>query len=124
MARKASPTQEMINEMVLKACLLGKAQIENITNYSECYLKYEYYLSTVKIVREYTDLTLLNSTFYNDTIAARRQAVKDKDNEAWRWASIRIKNFSILCKLMVQANLYQAIKIGKSVIERTEAKYS
>jgi len=114
----------MINEMVLKACLLGKAQIENITNYSECYLKYEYYLSTVKIVREYTDLTLLNSTFYNDTIAARRQAVKDKDNEAWRWASIRIKNFSILCKLMVQANLYQAIKIGKSVIERTEAKYS
>jgi len=113
----------MITEMVYRGCLLGWPCIENPDDLPSAYLDFDYYLATLKIVSEFSIRTIDGSKEYQDAVDRRRKYLKEEDLENYRWEKLYLKNFEELTSRMVLANIYQALKIGKSIYERADKQY-
>lgn len=123
MSKLASPSQDMITAMVYRGCLLGQPCIHFADDLKRAYLDFDYYLATLKIVYEFSIRTVDAAREYSESVARRRQYLKEGDTENYRWEKLYLKNFEELASRLVLANFFQALKIGKSIYERADQKF-
>lgn len=75
----------------------------------------------MKLVEEYTRKHL--QAMLPEHKSTRRKLLIDKDQEGYEWELRKWQNTDQLTRRLVQANLYQALKIGKSIFERSDEAY-
>ena len=84
-------------------------------------MTFQYFLDSMKIVVRYTSLQT------QDGLAAhqveRRAAIKDKDEEKYQKLIMKTANWEQLTATLIQANLYQAMKVPKPVFEKSMQAY-
>merc|ERR1719464_1298231 len=84
-------------------------------------MTFYYFLNTSKLVIKYTYLQTKDGLEAHSV--KRRQAIKDKDEEAFQKLVLETANWEQLTNTLIQANLYQALKVPKQVFEKSAQVY-
>lgn len=113
---KASPPKEVIDALVEEGRVLGEPQYK-----SDGTMTFDYFLNTSKIVIKYT---------INQTKAGleahqveRRKAIASGDEEKFQSLILKTANWEQLTNTLIQANLYQSLKVPKQVFEKSAQVY-
>ena len=110
------PPKEVIDKIIADGVALGQPAYKQ-----DGTLTYQYFLDSMKIVVRYTSLQT------QDGLAAhqveRRAAIKDKDEEKYQKLIMKTANWEQLTATLIQANLYQALKVPKPVFEKSMQAY-
>lgn len=84
-------------------------------------MTFDYFLETSKIVVKYTYMQTKDGLEIHAT--KRREAIKNKDEEAFQKLVLETANWEQLTNTLIQANLYQALKVPKQVFEKSAQVY-
>jgi hypothetical protein len=113
---KAQPPKEVIDALIAEGKKLGEAQYKQ-----DGTMTFDYFLNTSKLVIKYTYLQTKDGLDAHSV--KRRQAIKDKDEEAFQKLVLETANWEQLTNTLIQANLYQALKVPKQVFEKSAQVY-
>jgi len=113
---KAQPPKEVIDKLLAEGKKLGEAQYKQ-----DGTMTFDYFLNTSKLVIKYTYLQTKDGLEAHSV--KRRQAIKDKDEEAFQKLVLETANWEQLTNTLIQANLYQALKVPKQVFEKSAQVY-
>lgn len=113
---KAAPPKEVVEALVAEGKKLGEPQYK-----SDGTMTFDFFLETSKIVLRYTHKQT------KDGLAAhaikRREAIAKNDEEAFQKLILTTANWEQLTNTLIQANLYQALKVPKAVFEKSMQVY-
>ena len=84
-------------------------------------MTFDYFLETSKLVIKYTYLQTKDGLDAHQI--KRREAIKNKDEEAFQKLVLETANWEQLTNTLIQANLYQALKVPKQVFEKSAQVY-
>lgn len=112
----AQTPKEVIEKMVAEAKLLGTPEYK-----SDGTMTFDFFLATMSIVSKY----VLERTRegLKDYQGQRRAALKDKNDEEYQKLILKCANWEQLTATLIQANLYQSLKVPKEVFEKTMNTY-
>ena len=113
---KAQPPKEVIDALIAEGKKLGEAQYKQ-----DGTMTFDFFLQTSKLVIKYTYLQTKDGLEAHSV--KRRQAIKDKDEEAFQKLVLETANWEQLTNTLIQANLYQALKVPKQVFEKSAQVY-
>ena len=113
---KAQPPKEVIDKLLAEGKALGEAQYKQ-----DGTMTFDYFLETSKLVVKYTFLQTKDGL--EEHQKKRRQAIKDKDEEMFQKLVLETANWEQLTNTLIQANLYQALKVPKQVFEKSAQVY-
>ena len=113
---KAQPPKEVIEKLIAEGKALGEAQYKQ-----DGTMTFDYFLETSKIVVKYTFLQTKEGL--EEHQKKRRQAIKDKDEEQFQKLVLETANWEQLTNTLIQANLYQSLKVPKQVFEKSAQVY-
>lgn len=113
---KAQPPKEIIDKLIAEGKKLGEAQYKQ-----DGTMTFDYFLETSKLVIKYTYLQTKDGLDAHQI--KRREAIKNKDEEAFQKLVLETANWEQLTNTLIQANLYQALKVPKQVFEKSAQVY-
>jgi hypothetical protein len=113
---RAMPPKEVIDALIEEGKTLGEPEYK-----SDGTMTFDYFLSTSKIVIKYT----INQTQEGlmDHQEIRRKAIADGDEEQFQKLVLKTANWEQLTNTLIQANLYQSLKVPKNVFEKSAQVY-
>ena len=113
---RAQPPAEVIAELVKEGKALGAPQYKQ-----DGTMTFDFFLETSKLVIKYV---------YNQTkdgleehAKKRREAIKNENEEEFQKLVLATANWEQLTHTLIQANLYQALKVPKQVFEKSAQVY-
>jgi len=113
---RAQPPKEVIDALIAEGKLLGEPQYKQ-----DGTMTFDYFLETSKIVAKYT----FNQT--KDGLAEhavkRRAAIAAGNEDEFQKLVLATANWEQLTNTLIQANLYQALKVPKQVFEKSAQVY-
>jgi len=113
---KASPSQETVAEILKRGQDLGTPQYKQ-----DGTMAFDYFLDTMKLALEYTIKHTQGGL--EEHSMARRACLKEKNMEDYQQQILKAANWENLSSSLIQANLYQALKVPKSVFEKSMQTY-
>lgn len=113
---RAQPPKDVIDALVEEGKVLGEPQYKQ-----DGTMTFDYFLETSKIVTKYTIKQTQDGLA--EHAAERRQAIKDGNDELFQQLVLRTANWEQLTNTLIQANLYQALKVPKAVFEKSAQTY-
>lgn len=113
---KAQPPKEVIEALIADGKGLGEAQYKQ-----DGTMTFDYFLETSKLVVKYTYLQTKEGLELH--AVKRREAIKNKDEESFQKLVLETANWEQLTNTLIQANLYQALKVPKQVFEKSAQVY-
>lgn len=113
---KASPPKEVIEKLVAEGKALGEPQYKQ-----DGTMTFDYFLDTSKIVVRYTYQQTKDGLA--EHAIKRREAIKNNDEEAFQKLILATANWEQLTNTLIQANLYQSLKVPKPVFEKSMQTY-
>lgn len=113
---KAQPPKEVIDKLTEEGKLLGEAQYKQ-----DGTMTFDYFLETSKLVIKYTYLQTKDGLEIHQV--KRREAIKNNDEETFQKLVLETANWEQLTNTLIQANLYQALKVPKQVFEKSAQVY-
>lgn len=84
-------------------------------------MTFDFFLNTSKIVVKY--VYLQTKAGLEEHQKKRREAIKKGDDEAFNKLVLETANWEQLCHQLIQANLYQFLKVPKPVFEKSMQTY-
>lgn len=84
-------------------------------------MTFDYFLETSKIVIKYTILQTREGL--QEHQETRRKAIADQDEELFQKLVLKTANWEQLTNTLIQANLYQTLKVPKNVFEKSAQTY-
>ena len=84
-------------------------------------MTFDFFLQTSKLVIKYTYMQTKDGLEAHSV--KRRQAIKEKDEESFQKLVLETANWEQLTNTLIQANLYQALKVPKQVFEKSAQVY-
>ena len=84
-------------------------------------MTFDYFLETSKIVVKYTIMQTKDGL--EEHSVARRKAIADGDEEKFQQLVLKTANWEQLTNTLIQANLYQALKVPKQVFDKSGQVY-
>ena len=113
---RAQPPKEVVEKILKEGQALGQPQYKQ-----DGTMTFQYFLDTMKIVVRYVQLQCREgqATFALE----RRAAIKAKDEELYQKLIMKSANWEQLTANLIQANLYQALKVPKPVFEKSTQTY-
>lgn len=113
---RAQPGPEVIEQLVEEGRALGNPEYKK-----DGTMTFDFFLETSKIVIKYV---------YNQTkdgleehAKKRREAIKNNNEEEFQKLVLATANWEQLTHTLIQANLYQALKVPKQVFEKSAQVY-
>ena len=113
---RAQPGPEVIEQLVAEGKALGNPEYKQ-----DGTMTFDFFLQTSKIVIKYV---------YNQTkdgleehAVKRREAIKNNNEEEFQKLVLATANWEQLTHTLIQANLYQALKVPKQVFEKSAQVY-
>ena len=113
---RAQPSPEVIEQLVAEGKALGNPEYKQ-----DGTMTFDFFLQTSKIVIKYV---------YNQTkdgleehAVKRREAIKNNNEEEFQKLVLATANWEQLTHTLIQANLYQALKVPKQVFEKSAQVY-
>lgn len=113
---KASPPKEVIDALIEEGKKLGNPEYKN-----DGTMTFDFFLETSKIVVRYTHAQTKDGLAIHSI--KRREAIKNNDEEAFQKLILATANWEQLTNTLIQANLYQALKVPKPVFEKSMQTY-
>lgn len=113
---KAQPPKEVIEQLIKEGKKLGEAQYKQ-----DGTMTFDFFLETSKLVIKYTYLQTREGLEAH--AVKRRESIKNKDEEAFQKLVLETANWEQLTNTLIQANLYQALKVPKQVFEKSAQVY-
>ncbi|MCP4668809.1 MAG: hypothetical protein GY849_20925 [Deltaproteobacteria bacterium] len=113
---RAQPPQEIIDALVADGKLIGEPQYKQ-----DGTMTFDYFLETSKIVTRYT-MKQTQAGLAEQAIL-RRAAIKANNEEEFQKLVLSTANWEQLTNTLIQANLYQALKVPKQVFEKSAQVY-
>lgn len=102
--------------MVKEAIALGKPQVK-----SDDTMTFDYFLETSKIVFKYTMMQCQEGL--KELAAQRRDAIKNNDDQKFNQMILETSNWEQMTHSLIQAQLYQAVKVKKTTFEKSMRTY-
>merc|ERR1712060_842552 len=113
---RAQPPAEVVAALVEEGKVIGEPQYKQ-----DGTMTFDYFLETSKIVVKYT---------YNQTkdglaehAVKRREAIRNGNEDEFQKLVLATANWEQLTNTLIQANLYQALKVPKAVFEKSAQVY-
>ena len=113
---RAQPPAEIVAALVEEGKVIGEPQYKQ-----DGTMTFDYFLETSKIVVKYT---------YNQTkdglaehAIKRREAIRNGNEDEFQKLVLATANWEQLTNTLIQANLYQALKVPKAVFEKSAQVY-
>jgi len=103
---RASPPKEVVEAIVAEGKKLGEPEYKQ-----DGTMTFDYFLETSKIVVKYTMMQTKEGLA--EHAIKRREAIKNNDEEAFQQLVLKTANWEQLTNTLIQANLYQALKVPK-----------
>jgi len=113
---RASPPKEVLEELLKDGKKLGEPQYK-----SDGTMTFDFFLDTSKIVVMYTHKQTKDGLA--EHAVKRREAIKNNDEEAFQKLILQTANWEQLTNTLIQANLYQHLKVPKPVFEKSMQTY-
>lgn len=113
---KASPSKEVVAEILKRGQDLGAPQYKQ-----DGTMTFDYFLATMKLALEYT--IKHTQSGLEEHSKARRASLKENNLEEYQQQILKAANWENLSSSLIQANLYQALKVPKSVFEKSMQTY-
>mgnify|MGYP000970976152 CR=1 FL=1 len=113
---RAQPPAEVIEALIKEGKLLGEPQYKQ-----DGTMTFDYFLETSKIVVKYTHLQTAEGLAQHSV--ARRAAIAANNEEEFQKLVLATANWEQLTNTLIQANLYQALKVPKQVFEKSAQVY-
>lgn len=113
---RAQPPKEVVDAIIKEGNALGKPQYK-----ADGTMTLEYFLDTMKIVIRYTHQQTKEGLAQHQV--ERRAAIKEGNEEAYQKLILKCANWEQLTSTLIQANLYQALKVPKPVFEKSMQTY-
>lgn len=113
---RAKPPQDQIDKLIEEGRALGPPQYKQ-----DGTMTFEYFMNTSKIVVKY--MTAHTKQGMAEHQVERRAAIKAGDEELFQKLVLKTANWEQLTQTMVQAALYQALKVPKQVFEKSAQTY-
>lgn len=113
---RAQPTEAQVVEIVKRGMALGAPQYKQ-----DGTMTFDYFLDTMKIVIEFTILHTREGMEKHNI--ERRAAIAAGNEELYQKLILKTANWEQLTSQLVQANLYQQLKVPKPVFEKSMQVY-
>ena len=113
---RAQPPKEVIDALIAEGKALGDPQFKQ-----DGTMTFDYFLETSKIVVKYTIQQTKDGI--EEHSVARRKAIADGDEEKFQQLVLKTANWEQLTNTLIQANLYQALKVPKQVFDKSGQVY-
>jgi len=113
---RAKPPQEVIDALIKEGEALGEPQYK-----SDGTMTFDYFLQTAKIALKYTIMQTKDGL--KEHADTRRKAISEKDEELFQKLVLKVANWEQLSHTLIQANLYQNLKVPKQVFEKSAQTY-
>lgn len=113
---RAQPPKEVVDQIIAEGKLLGEPQYKQ-----DGTMTFDYFLETSKIVVKYTYMQTKDGLAEHAT--KRRAAIAAGNEEEFQKLVLNTANWEQLTNTLIQANLYQALKVPKQVFEKSAQVY-
>jgi len=113
---RAQPSQEVITQIQEEGKVLGEPQYKQ-----DGTMTFDYFLETSKIVVKHTYLQTKDGL--EEHAVERRAAIRDGKEEEFQKLVLKTANWEQLTNTLIQANLYQFLKVPKQVFEKSAQVY-
>jgi hypothetical protein len=113
---RAQPPPEVIQQIQEEGKLLGEPQYKQ-----DGTMTFDYFLETSKIVVRHTYMQTKQGL--DEHAVARREAIKNGNEEEFQKLVLKTANWEQLTNTLIQANLYQFLKVPKQVFEKSSQVY-
>ena len=113
---RAQPNQEVITQIQEEGKELGEPQYKQ-----DGTMTFQYFLETSKIVVKHTYLQTKDGL--DEHAVERRAAIRDGKEEEFQKLVLKTANWEQLTNTLIQANLYQFLKVPKQVFEKSAQVY-
>jgi len=109
---RAQPPKEIVEKLIEEGKKLGDPQYKQ-----DGTMTFDYFLETSKIVVKYTYIQTKEGL--EEHAIKRRAAIAAKNEEEFQKLVLATANWEQLTNTLIQANLYQALKVPKAVFEKS-----
>ena len=113
---RAQPPPEVIEQLQKEGDVLGKPQFKQ-----DGTMTFDFFLETSKIVVKYTYQQTKDGL--EEHAVKRRAAIKAGNEEEFQKLVLATANWEQLTNTLIQANLYQHLKVPKQVFEKSTQVY-
>jgi hypothetical protein len=113
---RAQPPAEVIELLVAEGKVLGEPQYKQ-----DGTMTFDYFLETNKIITKY--VIKQTAEGLAEHAVKRRAAIKANNEEEFQKLVLNTANWEQLTQTLIQANLYQALKVPKQVFEKSQQVY-
>ena len=113
---RAQPPPDVIQKIQQEGKALGEPQYKQ-----DGTMTFQYFLETSKIVVKYTFLQTKQGL--EEHAVARREAIRNGNEEEFQKLVLKTANWEQLTNTLIQANLYQFLKVPKQVFEKSSQVY-
>ena len=113
---RAQPPKEVVEELIAEGKALGEPQYKQ-----DGTMTFDYFLETSKIVIKYT--IQQTQAGLAEHAVKRREAIAEGKEEVFQQLVLKTANWEQLTNTLIQANLYQALKVPKNVFEKSAQTY-
>lgn len=113
---RAQPPKEVVDQIVAEGKALGAPQYKQ-----DGTMTFDYFLETSKIVVKYTYMQTKDGLSEHAT--KRRAAIAAGNEEEFQKLVLNTANWEQLTNTLIQANLYQSLKVPKQVFEKSAQVY-
>lgn len=113
---RATPSKEVLEELVKRGEALGTPDYKQ-----DGTMTFDFFLATIKVAVEFTGRH--TNKHLKDCEASRRAALKANNTEAYQTEILKAANFEQLTSRLIEANLYQSLKVPKQVFEKSMSVY-
>lgn len=113
---KAKPSAELMQEMIGEAVFLGEPQYKK-----DGTMTFDFFLETSKLITKY--VIKHTQSGLEDFAKQRRECIKNGDEDKFNDLILRTANWETLSHQIVQAHLYQTLKVPKTVFEKSVQLY-
>lgn len=113
---RAQPTKAIVSKIIEEGKLLGEPQYKQ-----DGTMTFDYFLETSKIVVKYTYIQTKEGL--DEHAIKRRAAIAANNEEEFQKLVLATANWEQLTNTLIQANLYQALKVPKQVFEKSAQVY-
>jgi hypothetical protein len=113
---RAQPPPELVEQLVEDGKALGEPQYKQ-----DGTMTFDFFLETNKIITKYVILQTKDGLV--EHAVKRRAAIKAGNEEEFQKLVLSTANWEQLTQTLIQANLYQALKVPKQVFEKSAQVY-